>query len=655
MALKYFTKKVSTKNSNTGRLQFLGDKLARENQYHHIRIQFYEYSVHCQHDKIRFCLDLFLSLFILSFIMETQDTNTNTLIRSQDPRTIEKELGEFLNKKFGGSVKLITPSTLVREDRKSGSTPFRGKKALANFDIKPRELIAYLDQYVVKQDKAKSVLATKICTHFHRIRHSHLSGEGMSKITGNIKSNMLMLGPTGIGKTYLIKLIAKKIGVPFVKADATKFSETGYVGGDVEDIIRDLVKEANDDIELAECGIVYIDEIDKIAASPNVIGSQVSRTGVQRALLKPMEESEVDLKVPHDPISMMQELEHYQKTGKRSRKRVNTSNILFVVSGAFSGLNEVIKRRLDKNTIGFGSKLARSLNDDELLKETRAEDLVEFGFESEFIGRLPIRCVLDTLTEQDLYSILKMPNNPVILSKKLDFSAYGIKTVFTDDALRVFAKKAALENTGARGLVSVVEDSLLEFEEKLPSRHINCFAVTKELLTEPQAQLEELLSLEHTEKVEAIYHKASKAHQRDIIAYINDKWQALTLKHNLAQTEIRCNLIAHYFCNSVMEIEAAVAKIKNYHNAVKEIEVELLKSFSLNIIFEEDAVDFLLEQFVHHKANTEEIISKIYTDFYDGLNLVREKTGKDRFFLSKNSITDHHYYLDELIKKEIST
>src|SRR3989339_2241454 len=175
-------------------------------------------------------------------------------IRSQDPQKIEKELGEFLNKKFGGTVKIISPSALPQQDMVSGNAAFRGKKALLNFNLKPRELIAYLDQYVVRQETAKSVLATKICTHFNRIRHSQITGEGLSKITGNIKSNILMLGTTGIGKTYLIKLIAKKIGVPFVKADATKFSETGYVGGDVEDLIRDLVKEANDDIELAECG-----------------------------------------------------------------------------------------------------------------------------------------------------------------------------------------------------------------------------------------------------------------------------------------------------------------------------------------------------------------------------------------------------------------
>ena len=265
-----------------------------------------------------------------------------------DPKKIEKELGEFLNKRFGGNVKILTPSIQPQQEDTTGTTPESGKKKLIDFNIKPSELISYLDQYVIRQDKAKSVLATKICTHFNRIRHQETMITEPFKITGNIKSNILLLGPTGIGKTYLIKLIAKKIGVPFVKADATKFSETGYVGGDVEDLIRDLVKEAKDDIELAECGIVYIDEVDKIAASPNVIGAQISRTGVQRALLKTMEETDVDLKAPHDPVSMMQELEAFQRTGKRTARRVNTANILFILSGAFSGLSDVVKKTVEQ-------------------------------------------------------------------------------------------------------------------------------------------------------------------------------------------------------------------------------------------------------------------------------------------------------------------
>ncbi|OGR33416.1 MAG: ATPase [Desulfobacula sp. RIFOXYB2_FULL_45_6] len=578
---------------------------------------------------------------------------TDKDIRSQDPQKIEKELGEFLNKKFGGTVKIITPSSLPQQDPVSGQSAFRGKKALLNFNIKPQELIAYLDQYVVRQDTAKSVLATKICTHFNRIRHSQVTGEGLSKITGNIKSNILMLGPTGIGKTYLIKLIAKKIGVPFVKADATKFSETGYVGGDVEDLVRDLVKEANDDIELAECGIVYIDEIDKIAASPNVIGAQVSRTGVQRALLKPMEETDVDLKVPHDPVSMMQELEAYQRTGKRNRRRVNTANILFIVSGAFSGLAEVIRRRLSKQTIGFGSNLIKSRKDEDLLRQTKAEDLVEFGFESEFIGRLPVRCVLDPLSEEDLYAILKMPNNPVILSKRLDFSAYGIKIVFSDDALRVFAHQAYKENTGARGLVSVVEEALLDFEEKFPSQDITKFAVTRDLLKDPKKNVLDLLSKKNEPIWNMEYEKTFLDHKNYILTYLTNNWKTFSIKHGLTLSEIRCNMVAQYFCSNVMEIEDAVKKIKGFHDAVKEIELEVSKSYNLNIVFEEDAIDFIMEQFIDHNATSEEILSNIYSTYYDGFNLIREKTGKNRFFLSKNALTDHETFLNDLIRKEI--
>jgi len=578
---------------------------------------------------------------------------TEKITATQDPKKIEKELGEFLNKKFGPSVKIISPSIQPQTDAVAGKTKDEGKKALINFDIKPKELIAYLDQYVVRQDRAKSILSTKICTHFNRIRHAQTSGEGVSKITGNIKSNILLLGPTGIGKTYLIKLIAQKIGVPFVKADATKFSETGYVGGDVEDLIRDLVKEANDDIELAECGIVYIDEIDKIAASPNVIGAQVSRTGVQRALLKPMEETDVDLKVPHDPVSMMQELESFQRTGKRSKQRVNTADILFIVSGAFSDLSQVIKKRISKQAIGFGSTPVKTKNTQELLAQTKAEDLVKFGFESEFIGRLPVRCILETLSQNDLFEILKMPNNPVILSKRLDFNAYGIHIVFTDNALVLLARRAFQENTGARGLVSAVEEALLLFEENLPSQDIKQFAVTKEVLENPENTLDELISHSNDAKWTALYENAFDNHKEYVSKYLEKNWKTLSLKHGLTLSQVRTQMVAHYYCSHVMEIEDAVKKIKKFHDSVREIELEVSKSYNLNVVFEEDAIDFLIEQFVHHQATSEEILTQLYDNYYDGFNLIREKSGKNRFFLSKNSLIDHETYLNDLIRKEI--
>ncbi|MGD9247436.1 MAG: AAA family ATPase, partial [Desulfobacteraceae bacterium] len=275
-----------------------------------------------------------------------------------NPKEIEKELGEFLAKKFGGSVKLASPVAVPQQEMSDTVEPSVGQNTKINFDLKPEELISYLDQYLIKQEAAKAILATKICTHFNRIRHLQSSTDEIGDLVGSIKNNILMLGPTGVGKTYMIRLIAHKIGVPFVKGDATKFSETGYVGGDVEDLVRDLVREADGDVDRAQYGIIYIDEIDKIASSHNLVGADVSRTGVQRALLKPMEETEVDLKVPHDPISMLQEIERFRKTGERDNSTVNTKNILFIMSGAFTGLDKIIQKRLTQKAIGFGASFS---------------------------------------------------------------------------------------------------------------------------------------------------------------------------------------------------------------------------------------------------------------------------------------------------------
>jgi ATP-dependent Clp protease ATP-binding subunit ClpX len=268
-----------------------------------------------------------------------------------DQKQLEQELNTYLERKYGDRVKLVV-STLVpkvapaQEDDKGKQAEKESPQI--NFDMKPEELISYLNSFIVKQDGAKEILATKVCTHYNKIKFMAEKAGSADPGVGNIKNNIIMAGPTGVGKTYMIKLIAKKIGVPFVKGDATKFSETGYVGGDVEDLLRDLVYEVNGDIERAQYGIIYIDEIDKIAGSGNLIGPDVSRTGVQRALLKPMEETEVDLRVPHDPISQMEAIEKYRRTGKREKKTINTRNILFIVSGAFNGLEDIIKKRMHR-------------------------------------------------------------------------------------------------------------------------------------------------------------------------------------------------------------------------------------------------------------------------------------------------------------------
>ena len=361
-----------------------------------------------------------------------------------------------------------------------------------NFDIKPEELESYLNQYVVGQEETIEVIATKVCTHFNRMRlESKLTEE--ERLVGNIKSNMLLIGPTGVGKTYIVKLIAKKIGVPFVKADATKFSETGYVGGDVEDLVRELVHEADGDIAKAEYGIIYIDEIDKIASSKGLYGPDVSRTGVQRNLLKLMEEAEVDLKTPHDLASQVEAAMEAQRTGKVTRRKINTRNILFIVSGAFGELDNLIGRRLNKQSIGFDKKKITSIERQALLKKVKTEDLIEFGFESEFVGRLPVYVVLNELNEDGLFKILKNKYSTVVLGKKMDFKSYGIELSFDDDALMLLSQRAHQEKTGARGLLSVFEKVLIKFEKSLPSTQIKALSVTGELVHNPDQVLKLML------------------------------------------------------------------------------------------------------------------------------------------------------------------
>ncbi|MBN1543059.1 AAA family ATPase, partial [candidate division KSB1 bacterium] len=240
---------------------------------------------------------------------------SNTPIPSPDD--LRKEISEFLKSKYGDRV--VVPPEADREGKETGGTSDKKKMPeQINFDLKPSELESYLLNYVVGQNETVEVLATKICTHFNRMRLERSLPDDQ-ELLGHIKSNILMLGPTGVGKTFLIKLIAQKIGVPFVKGDATKFSETGYVGGDVEDLVRSLVHDADGDIKLAEYGIIYLDEIDKIASSGSVFGPDVSRTGVQRNLLKLMEESEVDLKTPNDLAAQMEAAMEAQRTGKVTR------------------------------------------------------------------------------------------------------------------------------------------------------------------------------------------------------------------------------------------------------------------------------------------------------------------------------------------------
>jgi ATP-dependent Clp protease ATP-binding subunit ClpX len=561
-----------------------------------------------------------------------------------DPKEVEKEISDFLSEKFGGRVKLIAPMVIPQEPPadKEG-TPARKKKI--NFSLKPEELEAYLDQYVIKQDEAKAILATKVCTHFNRIKYAESSEDKDQSVLGNIKNNILMIGPTGVGKTYIIKLIAQKIGVPFVKGDATKFSETGYVGGDVEDLVRDLVREADDDIELAEYGIIYIDEIDKIASSNHLIGPDVSRTGVQRALLKPMEETEVDLKVPHDPISMLEEVERYRKTGKRRKRVVNTRNILFIMSGAFNELAEITKKRIVDQGIKSHSEAL------DYLKHARPEDLIKFGFETEFIGRLPVISLFENLTEDDLLAILKNPNNPVILSKKLDFKAYGIDVKFDNQALRAMAQLAYKEGTGARALVSVIEKILVKLEKRLPSTDIKKLPVTQQVVKDPAGALQEIESKANSAKWDRIYEKIVQDEKDSIKKYVQAYQAVLTDRYDMVLSPSRRSLIADIYAMSTFDMNAVMEKISRDYEQIKNIQDYFSETHAIDVTLAEDAIDVVIGQMNASRTGLRDFYKKLTSDFEDGFQLIRDRTGKNNFVVTKEALADPEQFLNDLVKE----
>jgi ATP-dependent protease Clp ATPase subunit len=438
-----------------------------------------------------------------------------------------------------------------------------------------------------------------------------------------------------------------------VKGDATKFSETGYVGGDVEDLVRDLVREADGDIELAQHGIVYIDEIDKIASSHNFVGADVSRTGVQRALLKPMEETEVDLKVPHDPISMLQEVENFRKTGKREKNVVNTKKILFIMSGAFNDIAEIVQRRISSQGIGFGATLPKADEKIDLLKHIKSEDLIQFGFESEFVGRLPVRAVFEHLNETDLYKILKNPNNPITLGKKLDFAAYGIDAKFEDKALRSLAREAAKENTGARGLVSAVESALLLYEKRLPSTNLRKFPITAQLVDSPEDTFESMTSAPDDSEWESTFERLVQEEKDGILDYMVANKDHIVDKYQMDMPSSRIDIVADQYSKHATDISRIVQKIKAYYDQVKAIELQFLKTYDINLVLEDSAIDHVIKNIFGSKINLKELFKQLSDDFEHGLKLVRDKTGRNRFFITKEALMSPEAFIGRLIKDKL--
>jgi endopeptidase Clp ATP-binding regulatory subunit ClpX len=410
----------------------------------------------------------------------------------------------------------------MNADDGMNSTPEGGDNTnpvenIRRFNLKPKEIRDYLDRFVIRQDEAKKVLSVAICDHYNHVRQS-LAGKTLAATEYN-KQNILLLGPTGVGKTYLMKNIARLIGVPFVKADATKFSETGYVGSDVEDLVRDLVKVADGNIELAEHGIIFVDEIDKIASEGVSGGRDVSGRGVQINLLKLMEETDVNLFSPTDMMAQMQAAMEIQRGGKPQRKWVNTRNILFIVSGAFDKLAESIKKRVSKNQMGFGAPAHQEDEDMSAylsLAETR--DFMKYGFEPEFIGRVPVRVACNALSKEDLAHILTNSEGSILRQYQDDFNGYGINFDIVPDAIFSIAEAASKEGTGARGLMTVLEGLFRDYKFELPSTAIKHFQVTTEMIENPASCLkalkEENAHLQHDVWIEDIKRFAANFYKQ---------------------------------------------------------------------------------------------------------------------------------------------
>jgi endopeptidase Clp ATP-binding regulatory subunit ClpX len=575
------------------------------------------------------------------------DDNLPNLPNQKD---LEKEIADYLTRKYGGQVKIVSTGFFPQPEKKGEKkqkVAGRGKKAF-HFDLKPEELAAYLDEYVIRQDDAKAILATKICTHFNRIRHE--TQNSRNQTAGRIKSNVLLIGPTGVGKTYLIKLIARHIGVPFVKGDATKFSETGYVGGDVEDLVRDLVREADGDIERAQYGIIYVDEIDKIASSPYRIGADVSRTGVQRAFLKPMEETEVEMKVAHDPISQLEAMEHYRATGKREKRVINTRNILFIMSGAFSGLEKTIKQRVQQQSIGFEKNISSGREDSRLLQQVKAEDLIEFGFESEFVGRLPVIAVLDELREDDFYQILINPNSPVVVAKKQDFAAYGIHLQFEEDALRLIAAKTVQERTGARGLVSVMEKILLHFEKTLPSSAVRYLVVSPEIVDNPLQQLQILLADEQVQEEQRLRYHEFVAHEFNrIVDFIREKQENLLRKEDVALSEQRLQLIARQCQKEIVDPRDACKQFISLVRQIRRCARLVSDEYELKITFADETIDLIIAAEAWNQARVVERCEEIFLAFEYGLKLIQQRNDVHDILITTKGAENPDLFINDLV------
>ena len=522
---------------------------------------------------------------------------------------IQKQLQDLLKNKnmqvaFAPFMQGMTPSSDDKEVEKPKSEGKKEKEpepakedpldSIRSFDRKPKEVRDYLDRFVIKQEQAKRVLSVAVCDHYNHVRRCIRDTRAQS--AEYLKPNVLLLGPTGVGKTYLMRNVAKLIGVPFVKADATKFSETGYVGNDVDDLVRDLVKQADGNVELAQYGIIYVDEIDKIAAESSRGGRDVSGRGVQINLLKLMEETEVNLQSSQDMMGQMKAFMEMQRGGKPGKSTISTKNILFIVSGAFDQLAESVRKRLDLTRIGFGSSDEQDMASSGInfLNKAETQDFIKYGFEPEFIGRLPVRVACDELTKEDLAEILLSSEGSALDQYRKDFDGYNIKFDIGNPAINEVAKLAATEKTGARGLVTVLERIFRDFKFELPSTSIRTFSVDADTVSRPQDALKELIA--------------------DNLDLLDE--------------------------NLLVDVDRFVDSFKREHG--------------LELRFRKAAKVAVVKEASEQNRSVLALCEKKFKDFEHGLKIISQRTGKNSFNIDKKVIDDPDKELSRWVVESFS-
>jgi ATP-dependent Clp protease ATP-binding subunit ClpX len=495
----------------------------------------------------------------------------------KDGKSVEDQLRDMLRnaqasfmwaQQDGQARSASNASSAVPEE----PSPDEALEKIRSFDLRPRDIRSYLDRFVIRQDEAKKVLSVAICDHYNHVRRCLADADFTRREYA--KHNVMLLGPTGVGKTYLMRCIARLIGVPFVKADATKFSETGYVGHDVEDLVRDLVKAADGNVELAQYGIIYLDEVDKIATRTGNGGRDVSGRGVQINLLKLMEETDTSLFSQTDLIGQMQAVMDMQRGRSAARRTINTRHILFIVSGAFDTLAGQVQRRVSRAPIGFGGEAAGDRTDSDYLRMAETRDFIDHGFEPEFIGRLPVRVVCDPLDADDLERIMMESEDSILAQYHSDFEGYGIRCEMDPEAVRRVAQIAAAEKTGARGLMTVLERVFRDYKFELPSTHTRKFTVTSHEIEAPREALSALIG------------------------------SAPDLSPDVARAEL----------------DAFVAAYREQHG--------------VDLTFSAAAFRWLLDRATSQNMTVEAVCRERFADLEYGLKLVVRQTGKTRFPVS---------------------